>query len=105
MIPHVQILEKIGDCWQYLGSTVGGGYVAKPPFSLQLYNSKTQGLSRYFIVINLLCFIDKEPLAWQDERIPVFRALLETTDPQQKNRLGPRKNADSVHSAGTHPRY
>ena len=40
---RVQILEKIDDCWQYLGSTIGGGYVAKPPLSLQLYNPKTQG--------------------------------------------------------------
>ena len=30
--------------------------MAKPPLSLQLYNSKTQGFSYYFMVIHSLCF-------------------------------------------------
>ena len=59
MLPHVQILigtDTDTDSWWYLGSTVGGGYVAKPPLSLCLYNSKKQGFSYYFLVIHSLGF-------------------------------------------------
>ena len=34
MLPYVQILIKTTDSWGYLGSTVRGGYVAKPPWTL-----------------------------------------------------------------------
>ena len=35
------------------GSTVTGGYVVKPPLSLGLYNSKTQG---YFLILSTYPF-------------------------------------------------
>ena len=35
-------LVKTTDSGAYLGSTIGGEYVAKPPLSLRLYNLKTQ---------------------------------------------------------------
>ena len=68
MIPHVQILEKIEDCWGYLGSNVGGGYVAKPPLSLQLYvHLQNTGVFLIFYSdpFTLLSLIE-EPLAGQD---------------------------------------
>ena len=45
MLPHDNILVKTTDSWRYMGSTIGGESVAKPPLSLLLYNSKTQGFS------------------------------------------------------------
>ena len=45
MLANVQILVKTTDSGGYFGSTVGGGYVAKPTLSRRLYNSETQGFS------------------------------------------------------------
>ena len=41
MLPHGIILVKITNFGGYLGSTVGGEYMAKPPLSLWRYNFKT----------------------------------------------------------------
>ena len=45
ILPHVHTLGKTTYSEVYLGSTIGGEYVEKPPQSLQLYNLKTQGIS------------------------------------------------------------
>ena len=45
MLPHVHTLVNTTNSRGYLGSTIGGEYVAKPPLSLRLYNFKTQGFS------------------------------------------------------------
>ena len=45
MLPHVHTLVKKTNSGGYLGSIIGGEYVAKPPMTLRLYNLKTQGFS------------------------------------------------------------
>ena len=45
MLPHVYTLVKTNYSGGYMGSTIRGEYVAKPPQSLRLYNLKTQGVS------------------------------------------------------------
>ena len=52
ILPHNHTLVNTTNSGGYLGSTVGGEYVAKPTLSLWLYNLKTQGLSYYFLLVN-----------------------------------------------------
>ena len=75
IMPNVHILVKTTISGGYLGSTVGGEYVAKPPPTHEPPAVQLQNTGVFLIISqNQLTLFKKmkEPLAWQDGQGIVF---------------------------------